>query len=146
MAMENPYRTPNSDVAETGPDAFQPVRIFSVSGRIGRVRYIAYTFGLTMLVSLATAALAALLPFAGGVLLIVSWISIIAISLILSIQRAHDFNVSGWLALLGLVPLVNLLFWFVPGTDGPNRYGHATPPNSVGTIVVASIIPAIFVI
>jgi uncharacterized membrane protein YhaH (DUF805 family) len=82
----------------------------------------------------------------GPVLLIANWIAIIVLSFMLAIQRAHDFNASGWLGLLGLIPLVNLIFWFVPGTDGPNRFGHKTPPNSWGTVAAACIIPTIFVI
>ena len=44
------------------------------------------------------------------------------------------------------MPLVNLMFWFIPGTDGQNRFGAKTPPNSTGVIVGVWIVPAIFVI
>lgn len=126
--MENPYQAPKSDVADVNRDEeYQPVRIFSTSGRIGRVRFIAYTFGLSFLCSILAGILAAAIGGAGVVVLIANWVAIIALSLMLSIQRAHDFNASGWLGLLGLIPLVNLIFWFIPGTDGPNRFGHKTP-------------------
>jgi hypothetical protein len=39
-----------------------------------------------------------------------------------------------------------MLFWFVPGTDGPNRFGAKTPPNSVGVLIGVWIVPAIFVL
>jgi len=61
----------------------------------------------------------------------------------LTIQRCHDFNTSGWLSLLVLVPLVNLIFWFIPGTDGPNRYGAPTPPNSTLVVVAACAVPVL---
>jgi uncharacterized membrane protein YhaH (DUF805 family) len=146
--MENPYQAPKSDVADVNRDEeYQPVRIFSVSGRIGRVRFIAYAFGLSFLVTTATVILALVAGTAlGPVLVLANWVAIIVISLMLSVQRAHDFNASGWLAILGLIPLVNLIFWFIPGTDGTNRFGHKTPPNSWGTVAVACIIPLIFVI
>ena len=42
QAVVNPYVAPRAAVADA-QDEFQPVRIFSTSGRIGRVRYILYT-------------------------------------------------------------------------------------------------------
>jgi len=55
-------------------------------------------------------------------------------------------NTSGWVALLVLIPFVNLLFWLIPGTDGPNRFGAPPPPNTTGTIVLALILPLVFVV
>jgi len=49
--MENPYRGPQSEVGEP-VERYQPVRIFSVSGRIGRLRYIAYSIGISMLIGI----------------------------------------------------------------------------------------------
>ena len=45
-----------------------------------------------------------------------------------------------------LVPLANLIFLFIPGTDGPNRFGAPTPPNSVGVLIGAWLLPAFFVV
>jgi uncharacterized membrane protein YhaH (DUF805 family) len=42
------------------------------------------------------------------------------------VRRLHDQDKSGWLALLMLVPLANLVivvFMFLEGTKGPNRFG-----------------------
>ena len=61
----------------------------------------------------------------------------------LSIRRAHDFHKSGWWALLSLIPLVNLIFVFIPGTDGENRYGNKTPPNKGGAAIL--IVTVLFV-
>jgi uncharacterized membrane protein YhaH (DUF805 family) len=47
-------------------------------------------------------------------------------SLAVLIRRLHDQDKSGWFALLGLIPLVNLVllvFMFLEGTRGPNRFG-----------------------
>jgi len=45
----------------------------------------------------------------------------------LSIRRLHDTDRSGWWLLLGLVPvigsLVLLVFYLLPSTPGPNRFG-----------------------
>lgn len=43
------------------------------------------------------------------------------------VKRLHDVDKSGWLLLLGLIPLVNIVLGlymlFADGTVGPNRYG-----------------------
>lgn len=149
MEARNPYQTPGAQTADSAEEV-QPVRIFSTSGRIGRVRYIAYSIGLSFLfASLAGLLSALLVPIIGEaatLLALAAWVAIIVISIMLTIQRCHDFDTSGWLSILGLIPLVNLIFWFIPGTDGPNRFGARTPPNSVLTIVVACIVPAVFIL
>ena len=38
------------------------------------------------------------------------------------------------------------MFWFIPGTSGSNRFGAPPPPNSTGVILLALILPIIFVI
>jgi uncharacterized membrane protein YhaH (DUF805 family) len=68
------------------------------------------------------------------------------VMVMLTIQRAHDFNTTGWIALLAVVPLVNLIFWFIPGTEGENRFGRQTPPNSIVAILLALILPLVFVL
>jgi uncharacterized membrane protein YhaH (DUF805 family) len=48
-------------------------------------------------------------------------------SLSVAVRRLHDTNRSGWLILLGLIPLVGgiilLVFACQRGTIGPNRFG-----------------------
>jgi uncharacterized membrane protein YhaH (DUF805 family) len=138
----NPYATPKSAVAEAGPQ-YEPVKIFSISGRIGRARYITYSIGMYFLCVAAGAALGVLVGPPGTML---GMLAAVVIAYMLTMQRCHDFNTTGWLALLVFVPLANLVFWFIPGTDGPNRYGKPTPPNSVLTLVLVWLLPAIFVI
>jgi len=45
-------------------------------------------------------------------------------------KRLHDWDKSGWFQLLLIVPIVNVVFWFVmvfyPGTPGPNRFGETS--------------------
>ncbi len=150
MEARNPYTTPKAKV--TDPDEeYGEIKVFSASGRLGRVRYIGYSVGLTMLISILFAFLAAAVGASAGKgvaasIMIVCYGAIVVLSALLTIQRAHDFNSSGWLALLVLIPLVNLIFWFIPGTDGENRFGRKTPPNGIGVILLACIIPFIAVI
>jgi uncharacterized membrane protein YhaH (DUF805 family) len=141
----NPYQAPSAAVADAGNET-QPVRVFSVSGRIGRARYIAYGIGFYVLFAFVAVGLGAALGGFGAVLAMVAWVALIVIGFMLTIQRCHDFNMSGWLALLMLVPLANLVFLFIPGTDGPNRFGPPTPQNGTGVLVAAWSLPVIMVV
>ena len=94
-------------MADAG-DAMQPVRLFSAAGRIGRARYIAYGFGLYLLSMLAGVVGARLFGEVGAVLATVAWVAMAVLGVMLTVQRCHDFNVTGWLALLIVVPLANL--------------------------------------
>jgi uncharacterized membrane protein YhaH (DUF805 family) len=147
----NPYQSPTAPVADQGPEQFSEVRLLSPAGRLGRVRYIGYSVGLTLVFYLVvalgmgiSAAMGA--DLLGGVITIAAIIGMLVVMVILTIQRSHDFNMSGWLTLLVLVPLVNFLFWIVPGTKGSNRFGNPPPPNSTGAVLLALILPLIFVV
>jgi len=141
----NPYRAPAAAVADAS-EQYQEVRVFAVSGRIGRARYIAYTFGLSLLIMFIAGLGVAFLGGVGGILMMAGYVVMFVLMFMLTIQRAHDFNTSGWLSLLVLVPLANFIFWFIPGTDGDNRFGAQTPPNSVLVLIAAWLVPVFFVV
>ncbi|MEQ1880244.1 MAG: DUF805 domain-containing protein [Burkholderiales bacterium] len=150
VQSRNPYSTPKATVSGAQTE-FGEIKILSARGRLGRVRYIGYSIGLTLLVAMLVGGLGGGLATAvgPGVAMAVAGIGYIfmfVVMFLLTIQRAHDFNTTGWLSLLSLIPLVNFIFWFVPGTEGENRFGKQTPPNSVGAMLLASILPLIFVV
>ena len=140
----NPYQPPTAAVADAG-DPTQPVRLFAVSGRIGRARYIAYGFGLYALVMFVAGIVAGALGEPGVAVMMAAWLGLAVIGVMLTIQRCHDFNMSGWLSLLIILPIVNLIFLVIPGTDGANRFGPPTPPNTAGVLIVAWLIPGIMI-
>jgi uncharacterized membrane protein YhaH (DUF805 family) len=151
MQAANPYTAPKAVVGDMDEQEYQPVRTFSASGRIGRARYIAYSIGWTVLVGAIAAGVTAAVAGTGIapvalIAIFAAYAALVVIQFLLTIQRSHDFNTSGWLCLLIFIPLVNLLFWFIPGTAGSNRYVAPPPPNTTGTIVVALILPAVFVV
>ena len=66
------------------------------------------------------------------VILLPSWIWS---STVLNIKRFHDRNMSGWLLVVGLIPLIGFIFNFVhlailSGDLGANEYGDP-PPQSL---------------
>ena len=159
----SPYQPPLSAITPAPPTQFGELKIFSAQGRLGRVRYIGYSVGLMLLLYLVIAILggtAAMLGqvesggealgWLGGGLLIILSLAALVVSILLTIQRLHDFNASSWWALLMVVPLVSLVLYLVllimPGTPGPNRFGYPPPPNTLGVILLASILPLISIL
>lgn len=153
MATTNPYQRPRATVADSDEPEYQTVRIFGVSGRVGRVRYIAYTVGLSLLILAAAGVVAAVLDRALGgngvvgiSLIIAAYGAVLLAYVFLTIQRCHDFDVNGWLSIVFiLIPLGMFALWIIPGTRGANRWGPPTAPNSTLAVVGALILPFIFV-
>jgi len=146
MQNANPYNAPKAQVADARSDEVGEIKVFSASGRIGRLRYIGYTIGLPWLILIVAGFAGGLLgkatdPAVGVVIIAVCYLLALVTVVLLTIQRAHDFDKSGWLALVMIIPLVNFIFWFIPGTDGENRYGRKPPPNGVLAVIVALIVP-----
>jgi uncharacterized membrane protein YhaH (DUF805 family) len=151
MAVANPYQRPQASVADSDEPEYQSVRVFGAAGRIGRVRYIGYTVGLPLLIVGLAALVGAVLDRALGAgvtvpLIIGAYAAVLLAYILLTIQRCHDFDVSGWLSIVFiLVPLAVLLLWIIPGTKGPNRYGPPSEPNSTLAVVGALVLPFVFV-
>lgn len=114
----SPYQPPRSSITPTAPTRFGELKILSARGRLGRVRYIGYSMGLMLLTYLAIAvlggidALASLrgdgamgLLMTGGII-VLTLLSVV-VSLLIAIQRLHDFDASGWWTLLMIVPFAN---------------------------------------
>ncbi len=154
----NPYTSPQSELTNA---EYGEAKAFSFSGRIGRLRYLAYSMGLMLLVSIVGSLLIGLTagftpqgdagpgPLAVVMMVVVYGFTIVA-SVVLAVRRLNDFDASGWLVLLFLVPLVNfilsLVLWFKPGTNGTNRYGLQPPENSGGVTALAMVLPLIMII
>lgn len=146
MQQNNPYSAPNAPVSDMQNDeGFGDLKIFTSNGRLGRLRYILYLLGIS-LVGGILAILLFMIPFVGPFLGGAVYIGLIVVSVLLTIQRCHDFDKTGWLTLLLLVPLVSLIFYFIPGTKGSNQYGLLPPPNSTAIKIGAFILIAFFAI
>ena len=136
--------TPVSDSAVQAP------RLFSLSQRIGRLRYFVYTLvGMigcaALLISIYLLAL--LLPLALGklvstiALILVSRLLIPLIVFILTMRRVRDFGLSGWWAFTILIPFVTLAYLFIPGAKSENRFGPQPAPNPPGLHFLAFALP-----
>jgi uncharacterized membrane protein YhaH (DUF805 family) len=139
----SPYSTPKAEVGETLPE-YGELKLFTVNGRIGRVRYLGWSMALILLAMLAygfSAGAMAVSPIIGGILMIPVVIGTVVISVMFGVQRLHDIGWSGWLWLLNFVPVVGsvfaILMLVIPGTQGANRYGPPPPPNSGGVVALA---------
>ncbi|MGE8189290.1 DUF805 domain-containing protein [Pseudomonas sp. NPDC086278] len=154
----SPYAPPQAIVGENLP-AFATLKPFSVEGRIGRLRYLAWSMALT-LVLLPVGSVLAILAFAiisadstaglivGGLVAFFLWIAVMVVSIQFGVQRLHDIGWSGWLWLLCFVPFVGgffpLVIMVVPGTNIANRYGAPPPPNTTA-VKVLSLLWVVFI-
>ncbi|PVV06455.1 MAG: hypothetical protein B6D77_15770 [gamma proteobacterium symbiont of Ctena orbiculata] len=154
METPSPYATPKAEIL-SNQEEFGSINILSAKGRIGRLRYIAYTIGITLLCYLIMGGLSGLFAATlsedsvGLLILPITALGIGAmffINIVLTIQRCHDFNMSGWLSLSLIIPLVPLIFWFIPGTVGANKFGLQPPPNRGGVLIIAIIFVMILVL
>jgi len=161
MTDENPYIAPNADITTEDDSANYEPQIFSVNGRIGRLRYLAYGIGSSLIgmvllffiiggsmLSMATSPENILggLGLFGGLI----YLAMIILSFIFMIRRLNDLDKTGWLSLLMIIPFVNLLLAlyliFGRGNSGANKYGPAPCENSMGVKVLALMFPVLFVV
>jgi uncharacterized membrane protein YhaH (DUF805 family)/Tfp pilus assembly major pilin PilA len=157
MTDENPYTAPQTDLGIGGAELYQP-KIISFNGRLGRLRYIAYGIGFNLLLSILMVSITGGVAFMGGeagmsaisvIMLGITYVATFVVSVMFSKRRLNDLNRSGWWFLLLFIPIVNLLFAiyliFFPGTDGPNNFGAAPAANSWGVILLAALLPIVFI-
>jgi len=141
VTAANPYSPPRAGVDNdvgSGADTSFTLNLFSAAGRIGRIRYLTYSMGISLLILVVGGILAALIsPY----LFVLAYVALFYAQFMLTIKRSHDFNTGGWLSLVLLVPIASLIFLFIPGTDGPNRFGNKTAPNgNAGMIAIALVV------
>jgi len=157
MSEVTPYTPPASKVQDAEVE-FCSLKLFSFQGRIGRIRYLAYSMGVTLLfylvfgivVGIATVALPeSAQTLVMGLAMTVFVIVVFVFMGMLLVRRLHDLDHSAWMMLILLIPLVGSLFslylMFAPGTRGDNRFDNPPPPNHGGVIALALLFPILFV-
>lgn len=115
----------------------QQPSIFSTQGRMGRLSFAAWnglislflaiaigTIGFTNNISLANTLQ---YPLVSSIIILIIYITYIYVSFVFTIKRVHDFNQSGWMSLLSLIPIINVFFciylYCATGTEYKNNYG-----------------------
>ncbi len=154
--MTTPYTPPSADMAQVDSEETYQPKIWSVEGRIGRLRYLGYGMLVPLVILLAIGVVSGILAAVGGgmlamVPLFLGYVVMIASSFVFMKRRLNDLGKTGWMGLLSLVPFVNLIFGlylvFAEGEKGRNQYGPAPCPNPPGMVwVIAVPFISIFVI
>ena len=153
------YRPPASNLGDSASDwgapENPPMFGFSLDGRMGRMRVLAYSFPVMLSLAVVGIIAAVITPankVLGLALLAVGMPASLWFCIRLMVLRMHDVNLSGkWLAgffamlVIGgltrnwiMFGVVFAIFWFasliiycfIPGTDGENDYGEPPGPNS----------------
>jgi uncharacterized membrane protein YhaH (DUF805 family) len=153
-AIYNPPASLGDDAWDEGETP--PMFAFSLAGRMGRARVLAYTFPMGLAGAVVGILAAVLLPVSkvmGGIVVAAAVGALMWFCLRLMVLRMHDINLSGkWLLgtigvlimaavtrNLVLLGVASLVFWlgslviycFIPGTNDDNDYGAPPGPNSV---------------
>ena len=152
--MNNLYAASATTMVGKEPqtDTYEPT-VFGMNGRIGRLRYLAYSLVTSVCFGLiggaVTAGLASISPEM-AILGIAAFIPYIAYMFILAVRRLNDVRFTGWLSLLLIIPLVNMFVFIglaiAPGDERANSYGPAPGPNTGFVIAGACIFPLVFVV
>ncbi len=164
MSETNPYATPNSD-SFVNEEGYDQTRVFSMSQRIGRLRYLCYIScaylivgGIVGIVVGFMAAINGNEGFQGnngvGIIVMIPlailYIAFLVFSIIVGIRRLHDLNQSGWIIIALFIPIVGLFIaiymLFFPGTQGSNKFGLQPMKNTPLIWVGGLILPLIFII
>ncbi len=152
MSDENPYTAPNAALATGQPALNQPI-ILSSKGRIGRLRYLAYSSCLIILCVPLMIIIGSISRVAGigiyqtgttsssDVFSLATGLIAGIVLIIFEKRRLNDLNRSGWWILLNAVPFINFLLAvyivFFPGTKGSNNFGPAPAENSPRVKILA---------
>jgi uncharacterized membrane protein YhaH (DUF805 family) len=118
---------PESPVARANPQ-LDLERLFIHRGRIGRREFLVTAVVLSLFLIIALGLLAAMNGNILGIVLGGALTGAAGFALTCAaIKRLHDFDTSGWLAVIALVPLAGWVFVLVLAligpTQGQNRYG-----------------------
>lgn len=150
--MSNPYAAPDAALngaTSDGDETYEP-QVFSVDGRIGRLRFLAYTNALAFAVGIIFGVLEVAFHEMSSIIKFLMYIPLLFISFVMAKRRLNDLNRGGGLSALLVIPLVNFIFWlylaFAPGTPGPNEYGPKPAANSTLVVIGGLLLPFVFVL
>ena len=101
---------------------------------LGQVITIATFLGLSVVVSAFSASGEVTRSLVGGAFFLLVGVAYMVFIFSLHVRRIHDLNHAGWLAIVCLVPGINIIPYlyliFAPGDPKPNQYGERPPKNA----------------
>ena len=147
MAPENLYAAPTASLDRPADcEGYGELKVWSFRGRIGRLRYLAWASAASFVAWPIIWLVSVLLLQSGDetrslliFILVVCYMGFLTINILWLIQRLHDFNLTGWVSFLSIIPLVPLLFMLIPGSNCRNDFGKPPPPNSSGVTILAGL-------
>lgn len=153
--MTNPYSASETTLhaPPAAVETYQP-KMFQWRGRIGRLRYLAYSLGLGLVTTIPLLIVQLALLTEGSVVFWVVQALIMILSLgitiVLGRRRLNDMGYGGWQLIGAFIPLVNLFvfLWmiFAPGEAQPNQYGPVPGPNTRGITIAALAMPVLVIV
>lgn len=125
----NPFDAPFAD--DYAPEMSASDVLFSFEGRIPRRLYWGYSLAVSTVFTVIVVGLTLSFPPDSPIPPLVTlllYIPFIWVSLAITVKRWHDRGYSGWMMLIGFIPIVGPLWSFVElgclrGTMGRNEYG-----------------------
>ncbi len=154
----NPYESPQTSTDVEYIDSYKP-KIFTTKGRIGRLRYLAYSmiynFLVMFLIGIVSSVMMPMLSNgntgeSGVVILLIIgmvYLPVILVFFIAARRRLHDLDHTGWFSLLMIVPVINMMFGlyllFASGSPQANQYGPPPQTNSVLEIIIGLVAPIV---
>ena len=129
----DPQQGQQQGYLQGGPIDFQGAirmqfqNVLNFSGRASRSAYWWYALAL-FIVDVVLQIISGVAGSSALSLLISLILIVVGLSgLSVAVRRMHDSDKTGWLLLLGLIPIVGwiivIVFMCLPGTPGPNRFG-----------------------
>jgi len=160
------YAPPKSALLEDeeGEHFSEALNPYSAQGRIGRLRYLAWSMAALLTIGVPLYLVTSILAFISSslaplsvLLFLAGAIALIVCAFRFAIQRLPDIGLSAWWVLLHFVPAVGgifsiaLMIW--PGKPERTLYGPPPPPNSTAVLLLSllwipffmfSLLPALF--
>jgi uncharacterized membrane protein YhaH (DUF805 family) len=127
VSSTNPFDAPYTSSSAEPMDVMTV--LFSFEGRVPRRVYWGYSLGVVLVYFVVAFVLALVLPEeVAQIVLVLSYIPLLWSSFAVQVKRWHDRGYSGWMVLIGFIPIVGPLWSFVElgclrGEEGPNAYG-----------------------
>jgi len=112
------------------------MKIFDVSGRLNRTRFLAYSNVVLLVLFTADSALSTYLPhYRESAFIVIPFVLTSLLTFKFAIERYHDVGSSGWWTVWYISPtwpIIFLILGMFPGSAKENRFG---PPNQNPTML-----------